>query len=623
MNRIPTHEMVRELPTDARIVKTENGIDLYNMTIFQNIMSWNQHNLDITAFEYFGTTISYGQLPFTVEEYIRAFRALGIKERSVVTLSLPVMIEYYISLFALGEMGAISNNPSILFLKNDIAKYTLDKNSDTLIILDVFLPLIAEHLEEAHLKNIILISYSDYLPEGKKDILNDPALMPKKVRDILLDKQELNRRNDLIRNIKDVRICPLQYLLELGRASSKEIKYPVFDIDRVSMYSYTSGTTGDPKCVVYTEQSANAIVEMHKGLNLRDYVGDRSLVVIPPGHTTGLYFAAYLQLSKGKTMVLQPIYDKKTFARDLRDFKVNHTLAAASFYLEAVAQNNLKPGDLASLSRPCSGGEPISKCNADMINDWLKNAGSPEKIAIGGGSSEVGSSAITSYELNPETKTNETGYPIPGVVVKIINPKTGREVERGQRGQLHISSPAAAKGYLVRGEINEDFYYYQDGYRWANLGDITVQNEDGSYSMLGRASDSYVDEEGKIHYLFDIEYSVEASDPVVEWEITAFKTTEGHDIVGQVVVKKEYIGKEEEVIRFLCAKYKLDGIKIYDQFTTGEVTGKRDYLLLKNDRTNYFCPAGPEYLYKKTYNENGFVDIVKRKGYDYTSINKN
>ncbi len=621
MQKIPTHEMVRELPQDAKVVKTENGIDLYNMTIFQNIMSWNQHNLDIPAFEYFGTTITYGQLPKVVEEYIRAFRALGIKEKSVITISLPVMIEYYISLFALSEMGAISNNPSILFLKNDMPTYTLEKDSDTIIILDVFLPLIADYLEGAKLKNIILVSYGDYLPEGKKDILNDPALMPKKVRDILLDPQELDRRNNVIRNLKDVRICTLQYLIELGRSSSKEIKYPAFDIDRVSMYSYTSGTTGNPKCVVYTEQSANAIIEMHKGLNLRDYVGDRSLVVIPPGHTTGLYFAAYLQLAKGKTMVLQPIYDKKTFARDLRDFKINHTLAAASFYLEAVAQNNLKPGDLAELARPCSGGEPISKCNAKMINDWLKRAGSPEKVAIGGGSSEVGSSALTSYELNPETKTNETGYPIPGVLVKLLDANTGEEVAKGQRGQLNISSVAAAKGYLVDGKIDESFYYYKDGYRWANLGDITVQNEDGSYSMLGRSSDSYVDDDGVIHYLFDIEYAIEENDPVVEWEITAFKTTEGYDIVGQVVLKKEYEGREEEAIRYLCAKYKLDGIKIYDEFTTGEVTGKRDYFHLKNDRSFYFSPAGPELLYKKAYKENGCVDIVKRKGYDYTSNN--
>ena len=52
MERIPTYKMVRELPMGAKVVKVVNGIEIYNMNIFQNIMSWNQHNLDVPAFDY-------------------------------------------------------------------------------------------------------------------------------------------------------------------------------------------------------------------------------------------------------------------------------------------------------------------------------------------------------------------------------------------------------------------------------------------------------------------------------------------------------------------------------------------------------------------------------------------
>ena len=66
MDRIPTYKIVRELPENAKIVSTVNGIDLYNINTFQNIMSWNQHNLETTALEYFGNKITYGQLPRVV-----------------------------------------------------------------------------------------------------------------------------------------------------------------------------------------------------------------------------------------------------------------------------------------------------------------------------------------------------------------------------------------------------------------------------------------------------------------------------------------------------------------------------------------------------------------------------
>lgn len=603
MERIPTYKIVRELPENAKVVETINGVDLYNVNTFQNIMSWNQHNLETTALEYFENKITYGQLPKVVEEYAKGFDSLGIRQDSVVTMSLPVSNEYILSLFATCNMGAISNNVNFLFLRNDLARYTLEKNSDTIIVLDVYLPLIVKQIKNTNIKNVILTSLSDYLPEEQKMYFSDLSKLPSKIRKVMEDNDELSACIEEIRNLKHVNFIKMSEILKVGKESKRKIIYPEVDIKKDSIYSYTSGTTGPPKCIVFNEQSPNAIIEMHKGLDLRDYVGDRSLVVIPPSHATGMFYATYLQMAKGKTMVLQPMYDKKTFATDLRDFKINHTLAAASFYLEAVAQNNIKPGELSELSRPCSGGEPITKSNVYLINEWLKKAGCKEKVAIGGGAGEVGSSALTSYELNPETKTNETGYPIPGVYVKIVDPITGKSVEKGQRGIIHISSSASADRYLNNEEATNNYYYYDEkGIRWANLGDIAIQNEDGSYSMLGRSSDSYIDENGEMKYLFDIEYSLSLEDPVIEWEITAFKTETGkYDVVGQVVLKSEFIGKEDEVVRYLCEKYKLDGVKIYDSFEVSEVTGKRDYQLLKHDFTSYYRPNDETTFIRKNY----------------------
>lgn len=609
MERNPSHKMVRELPKDAKIVKTINGIDLYNINTLQNIMSWTAHCKDVPAFEYFGTQITYGELPGLVDTYAKGFTALGINAESVVTMSLPVTIEYYASLFAVLNMGAISNNVNFLFLRNDLPRYTLEKNSDVLITLDVYLPLIAEQLKETGIRTIILTSLNDYLPPEKAGMFNDYSKLPKKVRETLNDKHKMRKADREIAALKNVRLIYMRDVLKIGEEYQGELVYPPVDITRDSIYSYTSGTTGIPKCIVFTEQSPNAIIEMHNGLDLRDFVGDRSLVVIPPSHATGMFYGTYLQLAKGKTLVLQPIYEKETFAEDLREFNINHTLAAASFYLEAVKQNNIKPGEYKNLSRPCSGGEPITLANVLLINDWLRHAGCPEKVAIGGGSGEVGSSALTSYELDSETKTNETGLPIPGVYVKILDPETGEPVQQGRRGLIYISSAAAADRYLKNKKATAEYFQYdENGIRWANLDDIAVQNPNGSYSILGRRSDSYVDEEGVTHYLFDIEYSLEINDPVLEWEITAFATGGGHyDVVAQVVLKPESLGEENETIRYLCHKYRLDGVKIYEAFETSEVTGKRNYKLLKSDYEGYYSPCNDDELNLKTYSADGNV----------------
>lgn len=619
MERIPTYKMVRELPSTAKVVETINGIDLYNINVFQNIMSWNQHNLDVPAFDYFGNKITYGQLPKFVDEYAKGFDSLGIKKDSIITMSLPVSNEYYLSLFAVSNLAAISNNVNFLFLRNDMAKYTLEKSSDTIMILDIYLPLVAEQLKKSQIKNVILTSLNDYLPEEQKALFADLTKMPKAIREYLLNPDKMARAMGEIATLRNIDFIKMSEIIKVGKESKNELLYPEVDINKDSIYSYTSGTTGDPKCFVFKEKAPNAIIEQHKGLDLRDYVGDRSLLVIPASHATGMFYATYLQLAKGKTLVLQPIYDKSTFASDLKNFKINHTLAAASFYIEAAAQDNLKPGDLSNLTRPCSGGEAIPKANVYIINEWLKKNGCPEKLAIGGGAGEIGSSILTSYELNPDTKTNETGYPIPGVYVKIVDPKTGKEVEKGQRGILYGSSAAAADRYLNNKEATDNYFSYdENGIKWANLGDITVQNEDGSYSMLGRSSDSYIDENGETKYLFDIEYALSNDDPITEWEITDFKVNgKRTEVVAQVVLKQEYRGQEENIVEYICNKFKVDGVKFYDSFETSEVTGKRNYQLLKQDYEGYYCPYNENFLLLKNYSKDGNIveKVVKKQSF--------
>ena len=101
--------------------------------------------------------------------------------------------------------------------------------------------------------------------------------------------------------------------------------------------------------------------------------------------------------------------------------------------------------------------------------------------------------------------------------------------------------------------------------------------------------------------MFDIEYSLESNDPVIEWEITAFKTDKKYAVVGQVVLKEEYKNKVPYVVRHLCSKYHLDAIKIYDSFENSDVTGKRDFKLLKSDFNGYIAPKNETEFYLVNY----------------------
>lgn len=588
--RLPTHELKRTLPKWAKVVKKVNDIEIYNMSILDNIISWTESIPDVAAIDYYGTVITFGELPEVVRWYANGLKAIGVQEGNVVTLCLPVSVENNVLLFALNKIGAIQNSPNFLFLRNDFRTYTEDKNSDTLIILEAYLPFVIDYLEECHIKNVILTSLDYYLPEEKKGMFDNMEELPKKLREIFDNRGQYEECIKKMRRLSNVHFFGMDEIIEKGKTSDEPLPEGPVDIERDVSYSYTSGTTGKPKCIVYKEMSANALIELHKGINTKDYVGDRCFQSIPLTHATGERFCGYLQMARGKTMVPQPIYNKESFGTDLMNSRCSWATVAPSFYLAGVAKGVIGPDAFKCVTRPCSGGEPLTKSEVKLIDTWLKKNGCEVRLSIGGGAAEDGSSTITSYFMNEETKTNETGKPVePGIRAKIVDEK-GKILPKGERGYLHISSPAAADRYLNDKKASEKRWYMdENGIRWGNTGDIAVQHADGSYSMLGRASDSYLDEKGEVKYLFDIEYALETIDPVIEWEITAHATNEGTFVVGQVVLKNESLDDVENVIEGLCTKYGLDSIKIYEKFESSEVTGKRDFQILKNDKEGYYC----------------------------------
>ena len=176
----------------------------------------------------------------------------------------------------------------------------------------------------------------------------------------------------------------------------------------------------------------------------------------------------------------------------------------------------------------------------------------------------------------------------------------------GTAASVHCC-PAAADRYLDNPEATAARWYYdENGVKWGVTGDIAVRHADGSYNILGRESDSYIDENGKKVYLFQIEYSLDENDPILEWEISAFKNEcGGHDVVGQIILDPNCTTPKNELVDYFCKKYKLDAIKFYQEFELGEITSKRDFVLLAHDYKGYVSPCDESHHYLVDYSEDG------------------
>ena len=605
--QINTCTIERKFPEWVKVDRIINGVKIYNMNIFDNIMSFNQDNLEGEAIDYFGTKITYGELPALREAYARGLKLAGVKEGDVVTLCMPVSVENLMLLFACNLIKVVSNNVNFLFLKEDFPLYTQDKGSEIIVTLDAFLPYFTKHLENSSIKKVILMSLDDFLPPEKKGMFMDTSEMPEKMQEVFNVDQIIECLSNLDK-IKGVEFIRLEDLRIAGENSDIPLDLGPTDLDRDISYFYTSGTTSKPKCVVYKEYSLNAYVEMHAGLDTQNYVGERNFQCIPLTHMTGERVCAIMPLARGGTLVPRPIYNKYTFARDLSETGCNCVVATASFYLTSVRQGIVSPTALEMLKRPASGGEAVNINSIRKIDKWLRDNGCNVRYSLGGGASEEGGATLVTYFMDEETKTNETGKPLePYVHVKLVDDNGNLVEENEVLANLHATSPAAADRYLNNPEATaERWYYDENGTKWGVTGDIAVRHADGSYTIMGRASDSYVDENGKRVYLFMIESTLDENDPINEWEISAFKNEKGgYDVVGQIILDPDEAEPSAELVKYICDKYHLDAVKFYKEFEIGEITAKRDYILLTHDYKGYLTPGEDGRLMLVDYSENG------------------
>ena len=85
-----------------------------------------------------------------------------------------------------------------------------------------------------------------------------------------------------------------------------------------------------------------------------------------------------------------------------------------------------------------------------------------------------------------ELRVTTSGRPFPGIQMRIVDPETGEEVPRGERGEICAKGYSVFEGYYKDEKKTEEAF---DSDGWFHTGDIGSMDEDGRISYLGRTKD--------------------------------------------------------------------------------------------------------------------------------------
>jgi acetyl-CoA synthetase len=308
------------------------------------------------------------------------------------------------------------------------------------------------------------------------------------------------------------------------------------DPDDPAVIIFTSGTTGDPKGVVYPQRYL-----LGQALQAEHWVGarpgDLAWCTAAPGwskSTRNAFVAPWL--GGAAAMIHDARFDPAERLDVIEREGVNVLCQAPTEYRILAKRAELRP--IPSLRRMVSAGEPL---NPEVIRAFRERLGSG--IGDGYGQTETGPVTGMRPDQDDATRDGSMGRPLPGIEVQVVD------------GELQVKPET----------VPTFFSHYLDEQpfagEWWSTGDHVRQDEDGYLWFEGRDDDIIITAGYRVGP-FEVESALVSHPAVAEAAAVPFPDDERGSIVRAIVVlantdpSDELAAELQDHVKRVTAPYK-------------------------------------------------------------------
>ncbi|UFI05834.1 malonate--CoA ligase [Roseibium aggregatum] len=246
--------------------------------------------------------------------------------------------------------------------------------------------------------------------------------------------------------------------------------------DDLAAILYTSGTTGRSKGAMLTH--GNLASNSQTMVKYWQFTEDDVLLhALPIFHTHGLFVATNCLMMAGGSMLFLPKFDLDQVLAVLP--KATAMMGVPTFYTRLLASDRFTRDVAAHMRLFISGSAPLS---AEVHKEFRERTG--HAILERYGMTETNMNTSNPYD--GARRPGTVGFPLPGVGLRVVDARTGRELPDGEVGIIEIKGPNVFLGYWRMPEKTAQ-EFRADGY--FITGDMGRVDEDGYVSIVGRSKD--------------------------------------------------------------------------------------------------------------------------------------
>ncbi|WP_162300080.1 class I adenylate-forming enzyme family protein [Kineobactrum sediminis] len=424
-----------------------------------------QHWPDNTALVFADTRLSYGELYQAAFDKARLLQGLdvGVNDHVGILMSnCPEAVEW---LFATALSGAVAVMINARYKAHELA-YVLGNADITTLIAGTGDNQPADYI------GLLCEIYPQLQAGGAAPSLPEAPLLTA----IITTGTETPPDNGLF--VAETELMASGTRVSISAANARRASLP---LDQSCLMMYTSGTTANPKgCPLSHEMVTRKAFTIADRLLFQEE--DRQWNPLPLFHLasimpmlasfsvgscylTDTHFeagAAWEQILGERASVLYPAFP--TIMSDL----VTHPLFAQLDPAQIRLINNVAPPERLL-------------ANMKLLPKTLH-------VSAYGLTEGTGLSCYSNPEDDDATRAQVIGTPLPGTLVRIVDPSTGCELPAAAAGELQISGYSVFRGYYKAPKATREAFT-ADG--WFRTGDICSLDEHGRISYRGRLKDTF------------------------------------------------------------------------------------------------------------------------------------